>query len=362
MNLPLERYGAAGCNWKNLPLSFQLLYTVRKLYILFLSLGISICALAQKRDIERSRSGETGKSITQLDLKKDFNTQVKILKKEKQLVLLKGAVHFKVIDQGVALVGKGQRRTSDVSYAILEGVSDDTRKEIVEEFNAMLIQKLEGAGFSFTNPDNLESSNKYAMLVEKQMEKTRSSKGVGAYQIETVEDKPLFKPPGGNVTVWNGMIKLSKEVEAPLISYDVIIDFARFDIEASRWKTDGYGPGYEFQHSRSEVNILPQIGVQNFNGFQMNGIQSGFYVMDGKGRYDFVHLSKNVYVRENYALDIDAYKGKIPESMKRLVTIATDISGTFVVKADEEKYKRIALEALDAYSDYLVEALQQKLQ
>ncbi len=329
--------------------------------LLFSLLIVPIWVLGQVKDMEKGRSYESGKSITDLDLKKDFDTQIKILKKNKKLIVLRGALHFKTIDVGAARIGKGQGATNSVSYAILEGVSETTKKEITQAYHDMLVRKLTALGYSFVDQNQLETSNKYEFLSEKAYDNDMGNKTIGRYQVATAGNYPVFKPAMGNMSVYQASLKMSKQLDVPLLSFDAIIDFARFDIDAKRWKTPGYGPGYDFQTTRSDVNILPQIGIQSYNGMQMNPISSGLSLTDENGRYDFVHLKKNMYVVENYATDIDTYQGKMPESMKRIVTINQQTTGTFVVKADEEKYKRLVLEALDAFSDYLIASIEAKI-
>ena len=321
--------------------------------------------LAQKRDIEGSRSMEGGKMITDINIKKDIYSRVKLMKKNKDFGLIKGAIHFKTIDVGAALLGKGQGRTTVTSYAILEGLTDDDFNEIAEKFNESFMRKLGSLGLSEIDWSEIESAKKYPKLLEKQQDKDEVSKSVGAYKVVTVGDRPHFKMPVGNLTVFNQMKAISKSIDGPVLTYDVIVDFARFDIDASRWRTDGYGPGYDFQTTETSANILPQIGIEHVLNLTLGPppvvYQSCLFYLDDAGRYDQVQLNKSIYVRENYANDIDSFKGQMPKSMKRMITINTSNTGTFVVKADPEKYKRIALEALEAYADNMIKAIEAEL-
>ena len=338
----------------------------RLLTLLILQLFFNDFGIAQyKRNIEGSRSMENGKLITELDAKKDIYSRVKILKKEKSYGLIKGAIHFKTIDVGAALLGKGQGRTNVVSYAMLEGITEADMNEIAVQFHTSFTEKLNNLGFTQLDWSQIESAKKYPNLKEKAVDKLESNKSIGNYTVFTVDNRPHFKLPGGNLGTFNNMKSISKEIGAPLLSYDIIVDFARFDIEASRWRTDGYGPGYDFVTTNTSANILPQIGIESI--LQDSGplpilFYSGINVLDAVGRFDDVRIQRNLYVYENYALDIDSYKGEIPASMKRLITINTSNTGTFVVKADKEKYKRIVLQALDTFSDYLIESIQNEIQ
>ncbi|MEO1052189.1 MAG: hypothetical protein AAFX87_16270 [Bacteroidota bacterium] len=335
---------------------------MRKVLIIALAVMLSgpLCA-QRKLDVEGSRSTEYGKLITDLNVKKDIYSRVKILKKEKTYGLIKGSVHFKTIDIGGALLGKGQGRTNVVSYAILDGLSDEDFQEIADQFHASFSEKLSKLGLTELDWAKIQSSKKFPKLLEKQQEKEESSKSVGSYKVVTVGDHPHFKVPMGNLSVFNNMKAISKEVGAPLMSYDVIIDFARFDVEASRWRTEDYGYGYDVITTNTSANILPQIGIEHIlqdKGTTMPIVYfSGVNVLDQAGRYDDIRLLKSLYYRENYAVDIDTYKGEIPKAMKKMITVNTDNLGTFVVKADPEKYKRIALQALDAFADYMINAI-----
>lgn len=328
-----------------------------KIIYVFLALFLAGGLSAQK-----GRGGESGKSIEDLDLKKDFDVAYgKLIKKSEVAGIVKGALHFKTITSDLRLVGKGQDRTTAKAWAILEGISEETMQEISDEFAASFSKKIASLGIEMKSWDEITSTSNYEKVSEKAIEKEKSNQATGLIEIKTANDGPNVKPVVGNPGIWGALAKVGKDFGGNAITYDINIDFARFDIDAKRWRSPGYGPGYDFETTSAEANVLPQVSIEAFNGATGLGVVPTNFTMIGKyGEASIISLGKNIYVVENYATDIDTFQGQMPERMKRMFTFNTLTTGTFVIKADEAKYKEIVLRALDQYSDYLIQLMKEE--
>ncbi len=322
--------------------------------LVMLMLVLATGALAQK-----GRGGEQGKDIESLDLKKDFDvSSPKLIKNSEVAGIVKGSIHFKSITSDLRYVGKGQDRTTAKAWAILEGVSEETLQEISDEFAASFAKKIASMGIEMKDWNEITSTSNYEKVNEKAIEKQKSNPSTGYIDIMTANKGPHVKPIVGNPGIWGALAKVGKDFGGNAITYDINIDFARFDIDAKRWRSAGYGSGYEFETTSAEANVLPQISIEAFNGAEGLGVVPTNFTMIGKyGEASIISLGKNIYVPVNYATDIATYQGKMPERMKRLFTFSTITTGTFVIKADEAKYKAVVLQALDVYSDYLIELM-----
>lgn len=334
--------------------------SIRYLILLFvLILPITVSAQSNAR----GRGGERSKNIESLDLKKDFDVAGKgLIKKSEVAGIVKGALHFKTITSDYKLVGKGQERETAKAWAILEGVSETTLQEISDEFAASFSKKIESLGIEMKSWDEIKSTDNFSKVQEKEIDKTKSTPATGLIEIKTANDGPNVKPIVGNPGIWGALAKVGKDFKGNPITYDINIDFARFDIDAKRWRSPGYGPGYDFVTTSAEANVLPQVSIEAYNGAGGLGVVSTNLTFVGKyGEANIITLGKNIYVVENYATDIDSYQGQMPERMKRMFTFNTITTGTFVIKADEQLYKKLVLDALDAYSDSLIEVIKTQI-
>ncbi|MTI41238.1 hypothetical protein [Fulvivirga lutimaris] len=334
--------------------------SIRYLILSFI-LVLPISVSAQSNAL--GRGGEKGKNIESLDLKKDFDVVGKgLIKKSEVAGIVKGALHFKTITSDYKLVGKGQGRETAKAWAILEGVSETTLQEISDEFAVSFSKKIEALGIEMKTWEEVSSTDNFPKVKEKEMEKTKSTPATGLIEIKTANDGPHIKQVMGNPGIWGALAKVGKEFKGNAITYDINIDFARFDIDAKRWRSPGYGPGYDFVTTSAEANVLPQVGIEAYNGAGGFGMMSTNLTFVGKyGEAGTINLTKNIYVVENYATDIDSYQGQMPERMKRMFTFNTVTTGTFVIKADEQKYKQLVLEALDAYSDNIIKLIKTQI-
>lgn len=312
---------------------------------------------------QKGRGGEKGKAIEDFNIQKDFDVAgPKLIKKSEVAGIVKGALHFKSITSDLRYVGKGQERTTAKAWAILEGVSEQTMQEISDEFAASFAKKITSLGIEMKDWNTITASKNYEKVKEKEIEKVKSNPSTGYIDIKTSNDGPHIKQVVGNPGIWGALAKVGKDFGGNAITYDINIDFARFDIDAKRWKSSGYGSGYNFINTSVESNVLPQVSIEAVNGANGFGMMTSNLTFIGKyGEAAIITLGKNIYVEENYATNIDSHDGQMPERMKQAFTFNTMTSGTFVIKADEAKYKAIVLKALDQYSDYLIELIKTEI-
>lgn len=324
-----------------------------KISLLVTMLALGLAAAAQ--DNAQARGGQAFASFNDFNPKKDFDCGwSKPLKKSADAGLVKGSLHFKNITSGAVLLGKGQGRETVTAWAVLEGISDQTLQEIADEFAASFQKKFESIeGIGTVASSNFQNAKAYARAVETAGKTEDSGKLIGRVKVKTANGMTYnrFNPirtPG----IYS---KIAKEGGGDVYSYDIVVDFARFDIQASRWKSDGYGPGYDFINTKTSSDVMPQISIKQSNSAdRMKIVQSNFSLTNAKKETSTVLLMKNLFYNENYATEIDAYKGEMPAEINKGISVNTRTTGTFVIKADEQKYKEVVLKALDAYSDLLI--------
>lgn len=322
--------------------------------------ALSILSFSQK-----GRGGEVSKDITSLDLKKDFNVSGKsVLKKSKVAGIVKGSLHFKGITSDLKYIGKGQQRTTAKSWAILENVSAQTLQEISDEFAQSFAKKIEGLGIELQNWQKITTAKNFAKINDKQIKKEKSNQSTGLVEIKTANNGPHLKPVIGNPGTWGALAKTGKDFGGNAITYDINIDFARFDIDAKRWRTHQktYNGTRTTTYTSAEANVVPQICIESSNGAQGLGrINTNLTFVGKYGEATIIDLNKNIYTPTNFAKEIKSTNGVMPTRMKKMFTFNTMTTGTFTVVADEQAYKKAVLEALDAYSDYLISVIKQEI-
>ncbi|MCS5490087.1 hypothetical protein [Algoriphagus limi] len=312
----------------------------------------------QAQDNATSRGGLSFASFNDFNPKKDIQFAYdKPIKNSTKAGLVKGSIHFKDITSGAVLLGKGQGRETVTAWAVLEGVSDQTRQEIADEFAASFQEKLASiGGLELTESAAFKSTPTYAKNSEKASKTEDNGKLIGQVKVKTADGMAynrfdfVFTP--------GPYSKIAKESGSDVYSYDIIVDFARFDIEATRWKTDGYGPGYDFINTKTSSNVMPQISIKQTNSADRTKlVNTNFTLINEKKQMANILLLKNLFYNENYATEIDAYNGAFPEEINKGISINTRNTGTFVIKADEAKYKEVVLKALNAYADLIIEQI-----
>lgn len=312
---------------------------------------------------QKGRGGTVGKDMDNFNPEKDFYYRYsKAIKKTQNVGLVRGALHFKRITSDYKLVGKGQDRTTTKAWAILKGVSDQTLQEISDEFAISFSKKIAALGISTVDWTKIKASKGFQKLLSKQIEKQKSNTNVGFIDIKTVHTGPHTRQLLGNPGTINAYKKIAKETASDALTYDIIIDFARFNIDAERRKSMGYNSSYKFVKTSVSTNALPQIVIKNNNSAATFGmVATNLSLVTKNGGIATISLKKSIFYPENYALEMTSYDGKLPKGMKSLITFNTMTTGTFVIKADEAKYKEVVLKALDKYSDYLIELIKTEI-
>ncbi|MCC5918999.1 MAG: hypothetical protein JJU02_16915 [Cryomorphaceae bacterium] len=277
----------------------------------------------------------------------------KSAKKCKRVAIAKSALHFKVISNGKAIVGKGMsEREGSTSWAILEGISEALMQELADAYYDMLSDKLKAKGFEVVPWESVKNSKAITKLSDNERE--WSSKSTGAAQIFTAHNGPHTKPIMGNIGTWRQFGKMAKELDAFPLFTDLIIDFAVFDMNLHRKR------GYKYKTTTATTNVLPEISIQPYYSGEIlpmgySPTQSTMTLVEAYGKASTILINRNVSFEGNIAEEIDSYSGKMPKQMSRWVSFGSNLTtGTFVVKADPEMFKAAVLNALDQYSDILI--------
>ena len=299
----------------------------------------------------KGKTIEQQKSIEDVDLKKDFDVVAKgLIKKSKQASIAKLSLHFKTITNGKATVGKGQNRSYSTAWAILEGVSEEAMQEIADQFYTDLNGKLEKAGLPMLGWDKVQSAKSFPKVQDKQIDKYWDNKNEGAITVKTANNGPHVRQVVGNIGIWKSLASLGKDIGANPLTIDIIIDFARFDIDMSRRR------GYYNITTKASSNTYPEISIQAMSGAQaFNTMNSNFTMIGKYGEAGIITLKKNVNFEYEFATELDSYNGKLPTSMKKGISFTSNLTtGTSVIKVNEEKYKEAVLGALNRYADLII--------
>lgn len=312
---------------------------------------------------QKGRGGEVGVDIKDINLKKDFYYRYnKVIKKTTKVGLVKGSLHFKTITTDYKLIGRGQERSTTKTWAILDGISHQTMQRIADEFTVSFSKKIASLGISIKEWEAIKTSKAYAKLESKQIDKHKSNPTMGTVEIKTANNGPHLRQATGNPGTISACKKIAKDIDADGLTYDIIIDFARFDIQVSRWKSKGYGSGYDFVTTNTDASVLPQIGIKSTNGAEGFGLVStNMTMINPNGLVSTISLNKTLFFPINFAKSVTSHEGKLPKGMKPFISINTSHSGTFIIKADEAKYKKVVLEALDQYTDKLLELIKTEI-
>jgi hypothetical protein len=291
------------------------------------------------------------KKKEEVDLKKDFDLSGKaVLKKSKKAALVKVAVHFKSISKQMAIAGRGDNRSSASAYAILEGVSKELQQEIANEFYATMSGKMKANGFELVSWDEVKKAPSFSTVKEKSIDKYWEGKDVGYISVVTAHNAPHNKQIMGNPGIWKAYAKVGKELGANPVTIDVIVDFAKFNIDLSS------GRGYKTKTVQASAAVSPQITLHSFSGATgFKAMYSNFTMVGKYGEASIISLRKNLGYPGNFASKIESFSGEVPASMKKKLTFGTSLeTGTFVMHVDQAKYKKAVLDALNKYSDYII--------
>lgn len=313
------------------------------------------------QDNAKARGAMQFSTFNDFDVKKGFHCGWdKGLKKSSTAGLVRGSIHFKNITSGNVLLGKGQGRETVRSWAILEGVSDQTLQEITDEFAVIFQQKLEKIGINGFDGSAFKSSKTFAKLTEKTSKTEDAGQLIGRVKVKTANSMPYNRY--NNLKTPGLYSKLAKDAGGDAYSYDIVVDFARFDIQASRWKSAGYGPGYDFINTKTSSDVMPQIAIKQSNeADRLKLVTSNLTLINDKKMYSTLNLMKNLFYNENYATEVDSFEGEMPAAIKKGIQINTRTTGTFVIKADEKKYKEVVLKALSSYADLMMEHIETQI-
>lgn len=271
----------------------------------------------------------------------------------KDWAFTKIALHFKVITSETAIGGKRNQYVDAKSWAMLNGVSEETMKEIEVEFTKRLRKRLESelgvTTKTWNDIKDLEGSDK---VKDKEDPKTHMKKSEGAAVIVTADDGPFFHRVGGFPA---GGKKLGKSSGCALIELDVILDFAIF--ETSIASTKDYGWNVTTINTRVQQGVAPVVFVSPMFGGNMDMRNSKWTgATTASGIYTSTVSSLGPIKSDlEFASEVSTHSGEMPAIMKRKFNLAKpDMTSTFVVETTDAKYKAAALDALDQWIEGLI--------
>jgi hypothetical protein len=319
---------------------------------------ISALVLLTMSFVRMDNNPHNFQTVAETDMKKHVKLNgKKFFTKGDPVALFKTALHFKVISNGTAMVGKGMpERNFATTWAVLNGIEDHHMQEITDEYYAMLKRKIEALGVKVVEYETIAKTEAFGKLSDKDSRREWSSKSVGATQIYTAFNGPLTPPVEGNISNWSKLGKLSKEVRAHAMFVDLVIDFAVFDINFHRSR------GLKYSSTSASSKIIPEISIKPYYGGEVppmgcSPAYSSLSVIPSYGNQGVISVNKNILFPGAFAENIDSYSGQMPKSMKRWISIGSELdltTGTFVVHADPKLFKEKVMHALDQYTDLML--------
>lgn len=298
------------------------------------------------------------KTLDEIHPKKDIKIgSKKLFKNEKRVALFKTALHFKVISNGVAMVGKGMsQRNFATTWAILEGIESEDMQDITEAYYVMLRTKLENMGVEVVDFETIQQAATFEKLSDSDSKRDWSNKSIGAVSVHTAFNGPITPPVEGNIAHWSKLGKLSKELGATAMFVDLIIDFAVFDIDFHRKR------GMNYTSTSATANVIPEITIKPYYGgetppYGYSPMNSGISIVPRYGMQGTLNINKNTLFPGGFADEIESFSGQMPKSMKRWISIGNELdltTGTFVVRANPAQYRERVLHALEQYTDALL--------
>lgn len=269
----------------------------------------------------------------------------------KNWAFTKIALHFKVVTSESAVGGKKNNYVDAKSWAMLNGVSEETMKEIEVEFTKRFRAKLESEmGVTTKTWNAIKDAEAAVKVTDKATEKTHMKKSEGAAIIVTADDGPFFYRVGAFAP---GGKKLGKQVDAALIEVDIMLDFALFETSIASTKT--YGWNVKTINTRVQQGIAPVLMVAPMFGgnLDMRVTRWTGSNMQSGGIYTATVQSVGAHMSDHeFASSVDTHSGEMPAIMKRKFNLSRpDAVSTFVVETNDADYKKAALDVLDKWID-----------
>jgi len=204
----------------------------RVLLITALSMIVSIAAEAQKKNKSRYQN------IENISAESFGVWKANALKKTKRVFIPRTSIHFKTTTNASVVYGKGTKATTVGAWANLQGISEETRQALTNEFYDYLTSEVKKLGIEIVAYDDFLSASGYAKFADKQIDRDLGNKSFGINEIYTYKNGPHTKPLGGNIGIWGATSKICKELDANAMIVDVTLDFTRFEINFKKDKKD----------------------------------------------------------------------------------------------------------------------------
>jgi len=323
--------------------------------------GISFSANAQKKKKAKYLQ------VEELNAESFSVWKGKTLAKTKRICIPRTSIHFKTTTNESTTFGRGTNSTTVGAWANVQGVSDETRQALVDEFYEYLVKGIEGLGIEVVPYEQVLASPAFVKFSDKQVDRVLSNKKYGVNQIFTYKNGPHTKSIVGNPGIWNASKKVAKDLEANFMMVDVTLDFTRFSINFKKDKSvfynagfvDGYSYDKVYTSTKAKSAAIPQIIIQQSNGALTFGVSNtGAFIGDAKGLSTGIALVKDAKANGLFATNIESYRGKLPEGMRKGIRIGDHMdTGTFVITADDMAFKAAASAALRHYADGLIAAM-----
>lgn len=251
-----------------------------------------------------------------------------------------------------------------VSWAFLEGISDELMQEIADEYYKRLEQRFSTLGIRLS--DAYKNTDQYQSLLEKSADRSRETnkKNWGVAKVFTANNGPYIEFPIGLMGPHAG---LGNSLKIPIGQVLITIDFAEFLLKITKGVTDFQG----MIKTESKSTLIPKIRIEGMSQVAKMRGDGSYALFTGKNwGYTNAVVVQALESQKPYAIKTEGAKG-MPESMKKFKSaVVGDLVGifsrgvvgngratgefTYTVQADPNAYKVAVLDALDTYNDYLI--------
>lgn len=279
-------------------------------------------------------------------------------KKETTVAILGSNLRFKVAShQSETNSWKDEKSYKFGAYAVLQGIDDALMQDISNTYYTMLVSKFKELGINVVPYAKIENAKSFAKLKEKDLkENINIKKSWGVTKT--------FNYDAHDYIVWNNAApfgphqKITKEIKAMLFNSQVTIDFCHIGIDISQSGTNYYGTNKRVVYTEGNASIVPGIHIlgytYNDNGLNMLEDNTFNFSISPSGKQNNLILNthkSDIESTTQYALKTEMCDGCTPEFAKGRLKLFEHNTGTVVITADPELYKKAVLEALQKYLD-----------
>lgn len=285
------------------------------------------------------------------------NTDKKVLKNPYQQALPFIALKFRTASTGTIQQGFGKNVTRAAAYAMLDGIDSTVFQSITDEFYQIFTDKLKSAGVNFVDLAKIKASGKYQeFLAAKPAQRYFNHKEYGTASVYSQNNEAVFDIPANGFK----MLKYQTEVGGGIAALHLTVDFVEMDMTIGDIHHDFFDASNKTTNATAKVRPAIKItslwaeSVSEGLG-ALGAANSGGFVMSNKEMIGVIFTGLKPIYAPFYA-DVTTFEGETPEYAKNHSLFGGGAMqlGTFIVKPEQEAYKKAAIEGLSRYADYVV--------